>query len=134
MADWPETRRRCSRCGMEDHTIEDCHAWCSHHPHDPCTPRKVPAMPRDMLGKAELPTPDHPMGVTVDGVPITPGLAVWTNEYRAGEVADTVRHDPEWFDVRYATGGVVMQNGERVATVFEGRSAADALAAERSAL
>ena len=30
--DWPELRTRCSRCGMEDHTIDDCHAWCHHGP------------------------------------------------------------------------------------------------------
>ena len=34
--DWPELRTRCARCGMEDHTIEDCHAWCSHAPDQPC--------------------------------------------------------------------------------------------------
>lgn len=35
--DWPELRTRCARCGMEDHTIEDCHAWCGHAPDAPCT-------------------------------------------------------------------------------------------------
>ena len=66
--DWPELRRRCARCGMEDHTIEDCHAWCSHPPDQPCT-------------RSE---------------PVTRQM-----------------------------------NPERVATMFEGKRAADALAADR---
>lgn len=83
-------------------------------------------MTRQMLGKAQLPSEEHPMGVAVCGTPITPGLIVWTNEYKPGVVTDAQRHDPEWFDVRFADGGTVMQNGERVATVFEGKRAVDA--------
>lgn len=86
-------------------------------------------MTRPMLGKAEPPSDEHPMGVTVDGVHIEPGLVVWTNEYRPGTVLSNHRTRPsEWFDVEYATGGRVMQNCERVATVFEGKRATDALA------
>ena len=91
-------------------------------------------MTRQMLGKSEAPSEAHPMGVTVDGVPIVPGLVVWTNEYRPGTVLAErfpMGNPPEWFDVEYASGGRVMQNPERVAVVFEGKRASDALAADR---
>lgn len=73
------------------------------------------------------------LGKTWDGVPITHGLAVFTNEMRVGLVeADRVRaSDDGWFDVRYADGRRVMQNAERVATRFEGRNAAEQWAAEQ---
>lgn len=79
------------------------------------------------IGKAENPSEQHPMGVTVDGVHIEPGLAVWTNEYRAGIVTDRLRHNDGWFDVRYPNGRTVMQNPERVATAFEGKRAINEL-------
>ena len=73
----------------------------------------------------------HDFGTTWDGVPIVPGLVVFTNEMRVGVVED---HDygQGWFDVRYATGGAVLQNAERVATHFEGRSAAAEWAAAQA--
>lgn len=77
-----------------------------------------------LLGKAQNPSEEHPMGVAVCGTPIEPGLIVWTNEYKPGIVTEH-KHNDGWFDVRYATGGRTMQNPERVATVFEGKRAAD---------
>lgn len=66
-------------------------------------------------------------GTTWDGVTITPGLIVFTNEMRAGKVVDgSVReHNPGWFDVQYRDGSQVMQNAERVATHFNGANATD---------
>lgn len=66
---------------------------------------------------------------TWDGVPLTEGLVVWTNEFRVGRVTFK-RHrvsDDGWFDVEYPEGRTVMQNSERVATVFEGVKAVDRL-------
>lgn len=61
-------------------------------------------------------------GLTWDGKVITPGLIVFTNEFRVGKVVEgSLReHSPGWFDVEYRTGGTVMQNAERVATHFNG--------------
>lgn len=86
-------------------------------------------MSHDMLGRAERPTPEHPLGKAVCGTPITPGLIVWTNEMRTGVVVD----DPErfarpywdgWFEV-LSEGRRVLQDQNRVITVFEGRRASD---------
>lgn len=66
---------------------------------------------------------------TTDGVEIVEGLVVWTNEFRIGRVTFK-RHrvsDDGWFDVEYPEGRTVMQNGERVATKFEGVRAVDRL-------
>lgn len=65
------------------------------------------------------------LGTTADGVPVVDGLVVFTNEMRPGVInlaAYRPLHDG-WFDVDYPDGGVALQNGERVATRFEGRSA-----------
>ena len=85
-----------------------------------------------MLGKAQMPSPEHPMGVAVCGTPIAPGLVVFTNEYKVGVVEDNSDRatDREWFDVRYPDGRRCFQNGERVATEFEGKRARDVLLAE----
>lgn len=69
-------------------------------------------------------------GKTADGVEIVEGLVVFTNEMQVG-VVRLGRHrasDDGWFDVEYAPDADgysrrVMQNGDRVATRFEGRSA-----------
>lgn len=70
------------------------------------------------------------LGRTADGVDIVDGLIVWTNEMRPGVVRlDRYRtSDDGWFDVECPPDGSgrgrrVMQNGERVATRFEGRDA-----------
>lgn len=86
----------------------------------------------ELLGKAQNPSEEHPMGVTVDGVHIEPGLVVWTNEYRAGIVQEPKHREyastfDGWFDVRYPSGGGALQNPERVATEFEGKRAIDEL-------
>lgn len=64
-------------------------------------------------------------GETWDGVPITPGLVVFTNEMRAGVVVPGSHreHNPGWFDVEYRNGGKVMQDASRVATHFNLRDA-----------
>lgn len=74
------------------------------------------------------------LGKTADGIPIVEGLAVITNEIKAGFVrTDHVRPWSEgWFDVEYPARGDyparrVLQNGERVATRFGGLSAAEEL-------
>jgi predicted RNA-binding Zn-ribbon protein involved in translation (DUF1610 family) len=60
------------------------------------------------------------VGRTTDGIDIVDGLAVITNEFRVGVVRlDRPRAlDDGWFDVEYADGRRVMQNGERIATRF----------------
>lgn len=75
------------------------------------------------IDRSQKPSEQHPMGVAVCGTSITPGLIVFTNELRAGKVVPrdygvhTTAFD-EWFDVVYRTGSKVMQNPERVTTVF----------------
>jgi hypothetical protein len=79
-------------------------------------------------------TPD--LGTTDDGVKIVDGLPVITNEMTVGLVrADRYRtaHDG-WFDVEYANGGRVMQNGERVTTRFRGLNGVRVAADEWAAL
>lgn len=63
------------------------------------------------------------MGKTHEGVAVVPGLHVWTNEMRAGVVGQEEKYTPGWFEVYYADGGSVLQNAERVAIYFMGRSA-----------
>lgn len=63
------------------------------------------------------------LGKTANGIEITDGLIVITNEMRAGKVLASTATIDGWFDVEYASGGRVMQNAERVATFFAGRSA-----------
>lgn len=67
-------------------------------------------------------TNTNPVGKTADGVDIVEGMPVITNEMQAGLVRlDRYRaSDDGWFDVEYADGRRVMQNGERVATRFRG--------------
>lgn len=79
-------------------------------------------------------TPD--LGRTADGATVTDGLAVFTNEMRVGVVrTDRYRTaDDGWFDVEYADGRRVMQNGERVATRFDGEVAETAWSRELAAL
>jgi hypothetical protein len=86
--------------------------------------------PPPYLGKSQPPSEQYPLGVTVDGVPITPGLAVWTNDMEAGVVIDdparfTREHWDGWFEVATKPGARLgtLQNWERVATTFEGREA-----------
>lgn len=62
---------------------------------------------------------------TTDGVTITPGLAVWTNEWRVGRVTDREATHDGWFDVRYPDGGGALQNGERMTTVLQHERAED---------
>lgn len=62
---------------------------------------------------------------TADGVPLSDGLIVFTNEMRTGRVDLATLDSEGWFDVVYPSGGRVMQNWDRVATRFEGRVAAD---------
>lgn len=79
------------------------------------------------------------LGTTADGITIVEGLPVITNEMRVGLVrTDRYRtSDDGWFDVEYADGRKVMQNGERVATRFRGLNgtlvAADMWATETGA-
>lgn len=62
-------------------------------------------------------------GTTHDGVRITPGLIVFTNEFRVGKVVEgSLReHNPGWFDVEYRNGAKAMQSPDRVATHFTGQ-------------
>lgn len=61
---------------------------------------------------------------TADGVVVCDGMIVFTNEMSPGRVDLAALDSGGWFDVEYADGSRVMQNGERVATRFEGRAAA----------
>ncbi len=69
---------------------------------------------------------------TTDGVKITNGLRVFTNNLDRGVVSGVNErsHNPEWFDVILDTDykgnpteGSVMQNAERVATHYRGEKA-----------
>jgi len=79
-------------------------------------------------------------GTTTDGVPITEGLPVFTNEMRVGVVRlGRHRHSPGWFDVESIADAdgparTVMQNGERVATVFRDISGKRRVAADEWAV
>lgn len=80
-----------------------------------------------MMNRSRPPSAEHPLGVAVCGTPITPGLAVWTNEFRVGVVTGVDEAKVRapgfdgWFDVLYADGRKVMQNADRVSTVVEKR-------------
>lgn len=65
--------------------------------------------------------------VTLDGVPVTPGLAVWDYNLRPTRVLKPCSHTPGWWDT--ANGG--MFNGERMWTRHPatGQPAAEALPA-----
>lgn len=73
---------------------------------------------------------------TVDGVPITEGLAVWTNDLTTGRITlrdragkpfvDSAYWDG-WFDVIDSNGDRNMANAERVAVRWQGKNAADHL-------
>lgn len=83
-------------------------------------------------------TENTDLGTTDDGVKIVDGLPVITNEMTVGLVrTDRFRTAQDgWFDVEYADGRRVMQNGERVTTRFRGlngvRVAADEWAAAQA--
>lgn len=75
-------------------------------------------------------------GTTADGVQITHGLIVFTNELGTGKInlEDMKEVDEGWFDVVEHNGRRVYQNRERVATTFQGRSAADEYTTNATAL
>jgi hypothetical protein len=57
---------------------------------------------------------------TANGVPITPGLRVWTNDLELGTVLGPISHpnpyEAVWYDVDTGRGRPVMQDGSRMST------------------
>jgi hypothetical protein len=57
---------------------------------------------------------------TADGVPVTVGLRVWTNDLDRGTVIGPANHpnpyESVWYDVDTGRGRPVLQDGSRMAT------------------